>query len=133
MIKSEDISALISEWGGKEKTFSEFIANLFKDKYVEIYVGDSYEEVKFEQSSTSYPAVFCGKIIGAFKECIVLEALHVSKHKVVKSGSILFLNERAIRALSEIDGASVMSDMILSSIETNSIFDAFINNKTLKK
>ena len=44
---------------GRGKTYAEFIAEVFKDKFIEIYLSDSYEEVSMEQISQNYPAVFC--------------------------------------------------------------------------
>lgn len=103
----------------RNKTFAEFIAEVFKDKYVEIYLGDTYEDISTEQISTSYPAVFCGKVISAFKECLVLDSFYADKiNKKLKSGNIVFISERAIKALTQIDGEGIMEDMFLRSKES---------------
>jgi hypothetical protein len=104
--------------GGRVYGFAEFIANLFKDKFIELYLGDSYEEVSVEQISTSYPAVFCGKVIGAYKECLILNCPFASKNKKIELGNIVFISERAIRALNEVDGNGSLEDMFLRSSET---------------
>jgi hypothetical protein len=132
MITEQDAINYTEEWKNKDNTLAEFIATIFKDKFVEIYVGDSYEDVKFEQTSQNYPAVFCGKIIAAYKECLVLEAIYVSKDRSVKTGSLLFLNERAIRCLSEVNAEYAIQDMMLRSNETSSIYSAYRNNKQFK-
>jgi hypothetical protein len=111
---------------GRNKTFAEFLAVLFKDKFIEIYLGDSYEEVSTEQVSVSYPAVFCGKVVAAFKECLILNSTYVDKNeKKLKVGNLVFINERAIRGLTEIDGNGVMEDMFLRSRESVSVKEAF--------
>ena len=132
MISSEEISSLIQSWQDKDRTLAEFISTLFKGKYLEIYVGDSYEEVSFEQTSQSYPAVFCGKIIDAFKECLIIETVYVSKDKTVKSGSIMFINERAIRGMCEVNAEYSLEDMILRSSEVSAIYSAYRNKTSFK-
>ncbi len=132
MVDSTDILSSIKENRASDKTFAEFIAELFKDKFIEVYLGDSYEDVSTEQISTSYPAVFCGRVIGAFKEVLAIRALHVDKFKKVSEAGIIFINERSIRALSEIDDGHSIQDMILRSNESVSVYNAFINNATIK-
>lgn len=122
-----EVQNMISKLQGSGKTFAEFIAELFNNRFIEVYVGDSYEEVSTEQVSTSYPAVFCGKVIGAYKECIILNAAHIDKSKKLKLGNILFINERAVRGLTEIDGEGIFEEMLLRSKESLDIKAAFID------
>ncbi len=112
MVDASKITKTVEEFRGQDKTYAELIAELFNDKFVEIYLGDSYEEVSIEQISCSYPAVFCGKVVGAFKECLIIKAIHVTKHKTVEEGNIIFINERAIRGLSEVVPHCSLQDMI---------------------
>jgi hypothetical protein len=128
MLSENYVQDFISEFNktDRSKTFAEFLAVLFKDKFIEIYLGDSYEEVSMEQTSMSYPAVFCGKVIGAFKECLVISSVYVHNKKM-QLGNLMFINERAIRALNEIDGHGVMEDMFLRSKESLDIKANFID------
>jgi len=132
MIDATTAASLTDEWKGKDNTLAEFIAVLFKDKFIEIYVGDAYEDVKYEQTSQPYPAVFCGKVISAYKECLVLQAIYVSKEKHVKLGSLMFLNERAVRCICEISGEFSIQDMMLRSNEAPAIYNAYKNNLSIK-
>ncbi|CAB4197096.1 hypothetical protein UFOVP1290_616 [uncultured Caudovirales phage] len=130
MASETEIKDLIQHFNTNHrgKTFAEFIAELFADKYIELYLGDSYEEVSVEQISTAYPAVFCGKVIGAFKECLIINCIYVDKiDKKMRSGHIAFINERAIRGLGEINGNGIMEDMFLRSRESLIIKDKFID------
>lgn len=63
MINQKNILDKIGVFQGSGKTFAEFIADLFKDKCIEIYLGDSYEQVSTEQISENIPAVFSGKVV----------------------------------------------------------------------
>jgi hypothetical protein len=122
-----EIHDMIAKLQGSGKTFAEFIAELFRDRFIEVYVGDSYEEVSTEQVSTSYPAVLCGKVIGAYRECIIINAAHIDKSRKMKLGNILFINERAIRGLTEIDGEGIFEEMLLRSKESLDIKALFID------
>ena len=133
MVTEDSISSIIDSVQKSGKTFAEFIAEVFKDKFVEIYVGDSYEDISTEQVSVTYPAVFCGKVVGAYRECLVINCaytmhgysgLHTKK---ISLGKMLFLSERAIRALTEVDHKGVLEDTMLRSRETLDIKKTFGN------
>jgi hypothetical protein len=122
----QEIKDKVSEMNqDRTKTFAEFIATVFKDRFIEIYVGDTYENVSTEQISTDYPAVFCGKVVTAFKECLVISAAYIGKDKVLKLGNLMFINERAIRALNEVDGDGIMEEMFLRSKESLEVKEYF--------
>lgn len=125
MTTEYDVQQLASNLHGSGKSLAEFLGELFKDKFVEIYVGDSYEEVSVEQISTAYPAVFCGKIVAAYKECLVISAAYIDLNKKVKIGKLMFISERAIRALSPLENNGVLEDMFLRSREAQEIAKIF--------
>jgi hypothetical protein len=129
MVTEEFVLDTIEECNkNRVKTLAEFIVSVFKDKFIEIYLGDSYEEVSTEQISTSYPAVFCGKVVAAYKECLILNSVFVDSTNQVKLGNLMFISERAIRGLNEIDGNGIMEDMFLRSRESLEIKAAFIDS-----
>ena len=118
MVSENSVKDIIAQLQGTGKTFAEFLAEIFKDKIIEIYVGDTYETHNFEQISSDKPAVFCGKVIAAYRECLVLNCVYVSATKHAKWGNLVFVNERAIRALNEVDGNGTINDMMLCSKDT---------------
>lgn len=116
MLTESQLHSTIESFQGSGKSFAEFIAELFKGKMVEIYLGDSYEEVSTEQISVSYPAVFCGEVIGAYKECLVIKTAYIfGKANKRKDGNLMCISERAIRALNEIGGDSSIDDVFMRS------------------
>lgn len=131
MLKEQFISDAIAECNTtRTSTFAEFIARVFKGKFVEIYLSDSYEEVSMEQTSMNYPAVFCGEVVDAYRECLIIKCAYVKKHSGGKSGSmqlgnLLFISERAIKALNEIDGNGTLEDMFMRSKESILIKEYF--------
>jgi hypothetical protein len=114
---------------GRLKTFAEFIVEVYKDKFVEIYLSDSYEEVSLEQTSTAYPAVFCGKVIAAYRECLVINSVYINKERKMQLGNLMFLSERAIKALNEINGNGILEEMFLRSRESLVIKKHFVDGK----
>lgn len=116
---------------GRTKSFAEFLAEMFHGKFVEIYLSDSYEEVSTEQISQNYPAVFCGKVVAAYRECLVINSVFIDKGHKMQLGNLMFLSERAIKAVNAIDGRGVMEDMFLRSKESLIIKDHFIDGKPL--
>jgi hypothetical protein len=126
MINEFDVTQKIQDLRGSGKSFAEFIVEILKDKFVEVYLGDTYEEVSTEQISIEYPAVFCGKVIGAYRECLIISAAYVgSESKKIKLGNLMFINERAIRALSPVQGQGNIEDMFLRSKEAATIEKVF--------
>src|SRR6185369_1233140 len=133
MVSEKQLKDTIQQLQGTGKTFAEFLAELFADKFIEIYVGDSYEDISTEQISTAYPAVFCGKVVAAYRECLIIDCAYVSQHSHIKLGHHLFINERAIRALNEVDGTGTLEDMMLRSKETLAVKDNLSSSNEKKK
>jgi hypothetical protein len=128
MVSEKEITDSIAKFQGSGKTFAEFLAEVFKDKLIEVYVGDAYEDVSTEQISTTYPAVFCGKVIAAYRECLVISCAFTNANRHLELGNMMFINERAIRALNEVDGRGTLEDMMLRSKETLDIMGMFGRN-----
>src|SRR5271170_7015288 len=117
MLPEQHIISTIEKLQGSGKTFAEFLVEIFKDKFIEVYVGDAYEDVSTEQITTAYPAVFCGKVVAAYRECLILNCAYVGAGRHLELGNMMFINERAIRALNEVDGKGTLEDMMLRSKE----------------
>jgi hypothetical protein len=112
----------------KDRTISlaEVVAKVLKGRIVEIYVGDRYEDIKYDDSTVCYPAVLVGKVITAFKECLVLNCAYIDqKTKKIQFGNIICLNERAIRFLTEVDETGVLKDTFINSRDSKIVKDLF--------
>jgi hypothetical protein len=72
--------------------------------------------------STPYAAVFSGKVIAAYKECLVMEGLYIDRRsKSNKIGKQIFISERSIRGFCEVDGNGMIDDIFLRSREASQI------------
>lgn len=125
MVDEQSVLDVVQEFNkDRAKSFAEFIAEVFRGQLVEIYLGDSYEDISTEQVSTSYPAVFCGQVIAAYKECLLIKAAY-TEGKNIALGKFVFISERAIRGLTPIDGKGTLEDMFLRSKESLEIKEQF--------
>lgn len=111
---------------GEKLTMAELMAKVLKDKVVEIYIGDTYEDIKFDDSTQKCVSVLIGKIITAYAECIVLDCIYIDQiDKKPKTGNIVCLNERAIRTITEVDDSGVLKDTFLSTRDTKVVKSLF--------
>jgi len=102
--------------GEKKRTFAELMAKVWAGKIIEIYIGDTYEDIKFEDSTQKYPAVLIGKVITAYAECLILDCAYVEPgSKDIKFGNIVCLNERSVRTITEVDEKGILKDTFLNS------------------
>lgn len=109
----------------KKTTFAELIAKTLKDKIVEIYVGDTFEDIRYDDSTQKCAAVLVGKVITAYAECLVLNCAYIDEHKKIKFGNIVCLNERAVRTITEVDESGLLKDTFLSTRDSKIVKDLF--------
>ncbi len=128
MIPREELTNLVDELNvDRDATVAEFLCKLFKGKFIEVYLGDAYEELSVDQISTTYPAVFSGKVIGSYRECLIMEGSYIDRKMLqskemknisYKPGKQIFISERAIRGLCEVDGRGIIDDIFMRSRDT---------------
>jgi hypothetical protein len=107
--------AELSKKPGEKLTMAEFIAKIWGDKIVEIYIGDTYEDIKLDDSTCKVPSILVGKIIGAYAECIMLNCAFADQQTGnLAFGNIVALNERGIRTITEIDDVGNLRDTFLN-------------------
>jgi hypothetical protein len=100
----------------KKISLAEIVGRTLKGKVVEIYVGDTFEDIKYDDSTTKIVAVVIGKVIDAYAECLILDCAFADQNTgKLKFGNIIVLNERAIRFLTELDDVGVLRDIFVST------------------
>jgi hypothetical protein len=110
----ETISKLNANPAEQKLTMAELIAKVWAGKFVEIYIGDTYEDIKLEDTTQKVPAILVGKIISAYAECIVLNCAYKDPRTGdICFGNVVCLNERGIRTITEIDGKGGLKDTFL--------------------
>jgi hypothetical protein len=111
-------------------SLAELTAKIWEGKIVEIYVGDTYEDIKYEDSTAKYPAVVVGKIIGAYGECMFINCAYMDQRtKQMQIGNMICLNERSVRFITEVDESGVLKDCFLSTRDNRVVKDLFSGKK----
>lgn len=122
---NEFVEAINSLKGEPKLTMAELLAKVWKDKFVEIYIGDTYEDLKSEDSTTKVPSILVGKIIAAYAECIILNCAyndHITGK--ISFGNVVCLNERGIRTVTEIDYKGGLKDTFIDIKNSRKIVEA---------
>lgn len=97
-------------------TFAELIAKVWGGKVVEVYIGDTFEDVSYEDSSVKYVAILVGRVVAAYAEMLVLDCAYIDQQtKKLQFGNIVCLNERGVRTITEIDESGILKDTFLNS------------------
>jgi hypothetical protein len=131
MISQVELDNVIKEMNVTRKaTVAEFLFKLFKGKFIEVYIGDIYEQVSTEQVSSTFAAVFSGRVIAAYRECLILEGSYIDRAtNKWKVGKQIFISERAIKGFCEIDGNGILEDIFLRSREATEVKDLYLNGE----
>lgn len=99
-------------------SFAEALAERLQDKLVEIYLGDSYEEVNYADNAKTTNSVLVGKVVEALGDCLVINARYANKQKEIVFGNIIYVNAYNINAICELDGSGTLRDAFYSTDET---------------
>lgn len=130
MLSEKKIIDVINSSTADKKNFAEFLCDLYKDKVVEIYFGDEYEQINVDQISTSYPCILCGKIIGAYGNCLIINCIYVDQiTKKACLGNIICINDFHIKVIKEVDKQGMIQDTFLRNKDSIIIKSVFGENE----
>ena len=118
MATEQDFKDIIKEFRAdtKKHTFAELIAKIWGNRVIEVYIGDTYEDVRYADSTQKSVAILVGKVVDAYGECLVMNCAYVDQAtKKVKYGNIVCLNERSVRTITEVDESGILKDTFLNS------------------
>ncbi len=128
MATEKDFKDTIQEFkaDGKKHTMAELVAKIWAGKVIEVYIGDTFEDIKYDDSTQKYVAILVGKVIDAYGECLVMNCVYIDQiSKSAKLGNIVCLNERSIRTITEVDGSGILKDTFLSSRDGKIVKEVF--------
>jgi hypothetical protein len=107
--------AFAAHTNGELKKFSDELLTKMKGKLLEIYIGDQFETIEFDDYSQPQNCVVIGKLVDVLDRVIVLECYYVDKKtKELRKDNRVFLNSFQIRAMTELDGKGSLGDIFLS-------------------
>ena len=109
---------------GKDVSFAEIIAEVWGGKIVEVYIGDTYEDLKTEDATCKVPSVCIGKVVAAYAEMLVMNCVYINQRtRQAQFGNIVCLNERSVRTITEVDNSGMLKDTFLNSRDGKIIKD----------
>lgn len=98
------------------RSFSDELITKFKGKIVELYIGDQYETLNFEDFSMPQNCTIYGRLIDLLDRFVILDCFYVDPAtKQVKSGNQIYINTFQIRAMTEVNGRGSLNDIFLST------------------
>jgi len=112
-IENFDPSYTSQDFSGKK--FSDELVEKFKGKMIELYIGDQYESLNFEDFSQQQNASIYGKLIEVLDRFVILDCFFVDKKGELHTGNYVYINTFQIRAMTAIDGRGSLNDIFLSA------------------
>lgn len=134
-INDNPVEAFAAQQGEDYRKFSDELKDKFTGKIVEIYIGDQYETINFDECSVPQNCTIYGKLIEVLDRVIKIDCFYIDKiTKEVKYGNIVYINSFQIRAMTEVNEQGSLSDIFLSIYDTAKIKKvALALSKSMKK
>lgn len=87
-----------------------------RGQYVELYIGELYEDIKYEEVSRPQISTIYGKIIETLDRFLVLDCFYVDQRtQEIKKGHICYINAFQIRTFTTVDDGGSLDDIFLSA------------------
>lgn len=98
------------------RKFSDELINKFRGKILELYIGDQYESLTFNDYSQQQNATIYGRLVDVLDRFLILDCFYVDKKtNQVKTGNIIYINTFQIKAMSEVNDEGSLDDIFLSA------------------
>ncbi len=95
-----------------------------QNKYVEISIGDEYEEIVMSDHTKKINVVIYGKVIGTVADFLILNCFYIDSDNNLQKDNTVYLNTWNIKAITEITP---------ENNGLNSVFLSASHNKKIRK
>ena|ERR1700733_1398263 len=100
---------------GELRKISDELLNKYKGKVLELYIGDQYETLNFDDYSTPKNCSIFGTLIDVLDRFVIFDCYYMDqKTRELRSGNRIFINAFQIRAFTEVNGKGSLGDIFLS-------------------
>jgi len=96
-------------------SYIETVVSELKDKIVQVYFGDTHEQIHYTDSTSTIPSVMIGKIIGGSDGCLILSCPYLDEEQNVRFGNVQYINSFNIKSITEVDGRGTIKDALISA------------------
>lgn len=98
------------------------VLDQMRGQYIELYIGETYENIEYEEVSRPQISTIFGKVIECLDRFLVLDCFYVDQRtQEVKDKHIVFINAFQIRTFTSVDGGGSLDDIFLSAKHVNKI------------
>jgi hypothetical protein len=116
----------LNQSGDDLKRFSDILVTRFKGKVIEIYIGDQYETLNFEDSSQPQNCIIYGRLLDILDRFILLDCFFIDKNHNLKTNNLIYINLFQIRVMTELNSNGSLSDIFLSAKDSEKIKKALM-------
>ena len=114
---------------GNYRSVADVLAQL-KGKYIEVYIGEIFEDIKLEEFSMPQISTSYGKIVEVLDRFLVLDTLFIDKQTGELCGNNrVYLNTFQIRLFSVLDDTGSLEDTFLSGKHAHKVKKAILQHK----
>lgn len=104
------------------KKFTDLLIEKYKNSIVEIYIGDQFSSLNYEDHSIQQNATIFGRLIDILDRFLILDCFYVDPRSgEVRSGNLVLVNSFQIRAMTDINE------------DNGSLDDVFLNARSVVK
>lgn len=115
------VDAFAASQGDNLRKFSDELLIKFKGKMLEIYIGDQYETINYDDYSVPQNCIIYGKLIDVLDRMIIVDCFYVGADKEVHHNNRIYLNQFQIRAMTELNGNGSLNDIFLSAKDADKV------------
>lgn len=99
-----------------ERKFSDELITKFKGKIIEIYIGDQYESLNFDDYSQQQNATIFGRLVDVLDRFLILDCFYINPQTgELATGNLVYINTFQIRAMCEVNDEGCLDDIFLSA------------------
>lgn len=115
--------------GDRYRKFAD-ILDASKGKYVELYIGDQFHTLSYDEISRPENSTIYGKIVEVLDRFVVIDCFYIHKQTgELSAGNLCFINTFQIRAMSMIDNTGSLDDIFLCATHVSKVKKAILQYK----
>jgi len=104
------------------RKFSDELITKFKGKILELYIGDQYESLNFDDFSQQQNATIYGRLVDVLDRFLILDCFYIDKLTgKLSTGNLVYINTFQIRAMGEVNHTGSLDDIFLSAKDVSKI------------
>lgn len=119
---------------GDLRKFSDELKEKYIGKVLEIYIGDQYETLNFDDYSTPQNCIIYGRLLEVLDRFLVVNCFYIDKASgTLRDDNKVFISSFQIRAMTALDARGSLGDIFLSTNDGKKIHAMLTGKRPMKK